>query len=309
VSGGYFHRLRALAAGPPPRRAASREAARPAEPLEHEEVRTVVAPAPTPPPAGRREEPTPTRAFTPRAPEPPPGDPPPAAARTSPPLSSAPAPAPVEGPPPAPASAASGPADRPRRSGRPSSPALPEVEVVLEAPSEPPPRPASAAPARHRSATPATASGTESPEPPRPARSPAPSPTFPPEPVADEAAPPVPLTPEEGLHEALVRVRRWMAEPAAEVEATAAPEPTSEGPSFSPQLRVAPRRTDARLDRPRAAAESPAPVEERTEVSIGTIHVTVEEPEGGPRNAGTRPAPTAAPQRPRAVPRHYVRGW
>jgi hypothetical protein len=129
----------------------------------------------------------------------------------------------------------------------------------------------------------------------------------PPAPGRSEAAP---RSPEEGLHEALVRVRHWMAEPGAEVRSGERPAPDPPAPP-APLRTVRPRRADP--GRPTAAPPAAAaPIEQRTEVSIGTIHVTVEEPEepeGGSRHPGARPSPVAAPVRPRAVPRHYVRGW
>jgi hypothetical protein len=54
-----------------------------------------------------------------------------------------------------------------------------------------------------------------------------------------------------------------------------------------------------------AVGGAPPVLEERTEVSIGTIVVSVEEPPATPTAA---PAP-GRPERRAAVPRHWVSGW
>jgi len=274
VSGGYFARLRALAAGGPARRAAPRDRARPAELLEQEEVR--VAPSPSPALSGPPPEPVEAPARL--------GDPPSAAAPPStgpaerPPAESEPLEVEVLEPrawTPMPSATAAAAAPRvPRR--------MPDPETALE-------------PAARRSAAASPSTSEAAHEAPPPA------------PGSSEAASRRPSSPEEGLHEALVRVRHWMAEPEAEAQSGERPAP--DPPAAPAPLRaIRPRRADP--GRSTAAALEPAAaIEQRTEVSIGTIHVTVEEPEGGARHPGARPVSAAAPARPRAVPRHYVRGW
>lgn len=101
-----------------------------------------------------------------------------------------------------------------------------------------------------------------------------------------------PATPAERVHQALAEVRQWMEQPAV---------------ASDPADRPAPAAAPARAPTPEAS--SATITEARTELSIGTIEVTVEE----------TPAPTAPRARPAApaprppvrdiVPRDYLRGW
>jgi hypothetical protein len=111
------------------------------------------------------------------------------------------------------------------------------------------------------------------------------------------AAPPqvaaAPTTAAERVHRALVEVRQWMEQPPADHQRDDSREPIA---------------TPARR-RPARAAPTTAISEARTELSIGTIAVTVEEP---PAAAPRRPKPAApAPRAPvrEIVPRDYLRGW
>lgn len=76
-------------------------------------------------------------------------------------------------------------------------------------------------------------------------------------------------------------------------------------------------REEVRRERPAPPVAAPGPGEERVELSIGTIYVTVEE-----SGSGTPGARTGRARRPRdggaaaaagagvgAVPRNYLRGW
>lgn len=200
-----------------------------------------------------------------------------------------------------------------------------EREVILERPSSarrPVPAPPEAPPGidrRGREPKRAPAPAPPPPTPPREARLPAPESSKGPQPQPDER-----------FHQALVQVRRWMVEPepgaaeegggsgkdgkeSARDESPAAVAPLRSEPPMSP---VTPNQ---RSSRPRETPppERPAPlsapaaqvVEERTELSIGTIYVTVEEPEAGPpTQPGGRPA-TSRSARGEAVPRNYLRGW
>ncbi len=128
---------------------------------------------------------------------------------------------------------------------------------------------------------------------------PAPTRPGPPTPEPSPANPsPGPLeapAPQEAVqrtHEALTEVRRWMEAPTPAVAAApAAPHPV------------------AAAGDPVAAPLAPQVVEEHTELSIGTVQVTVEAP---PPPVGRRAERSGnPPARPRheAVPRDYLRGW
>ena len=99
-----------------------------------------------------------------------------------------------------------------------------------------------------------------------------------PPPAVRDERPAARRDPEERAREALVEVRRWMEEPPA--RGTAAP----------------------------TGVQPPPVVEERSELTIGTIQVTVEAPPAAGRGAPQRSA-TAPPPRRDAVPRDYLRGW
>jgi hypothetical protein len=116
----------------------------------------------------------------------------------------------------------------------------------------------------------------------------------------------VPAAPAERIHDVLAEVRAWMEQPAPTPEtATAAERPALPA---SPVRRTADRTAPApRRRAPAAVTEPPA-----TELSIGTIEVTVEEAPA-PRAAIPAPPPPArpAPERPArdVVPSDYLRGW
>ena len=96
----------------------------------------------------------------------------------------------------------------------------------------------------------------------------------------------------ERAQEALTEVRRWMEAPSP----AAIDVPDAGRPVAAPADPV-------------AAPPAPKVVEERTELSIGTIQVTVE---GPPPPVGRRAERSSnPPARPRqdAVPRDYLRGW
>lgn len=137
--------------------------------------------------------------------------------------------------------------------------------------------------------------------------------------------------PEERFREALVRVRSWMAEPGPEggeaepaappamktVTVPAAPSPPPPvRPEAPPGQSSGPLavREGVRRERPAPPVAAPGPGEERVELSIGTIYVTVEESASGTpgartgraRDGGAAPAAGAGVG---AVPRNYLRGW
>lgn len=125
-------------------------------------------------------------------------------------------------------------------------------------------------------------------------------------PAVAQAQPPRPRRdPVDRVHESLAEVRRWMAEPGAEL-GDGAPSASASASAGADAVAGEPAPT-----RPAHAssAQPPAVVESRTEVSIGTIQVTVEEQ---PAAAPARPARRAATGRQGgrdAVPRDYLRGW
>lgn len=119
----------------------------------------------------------------------------------------------------------------------------------------------------------------------------------------------------ESFGDALDLVRRWMSDPAGEGGASRST-PTSETTVPTPGEVTQPRALDASRppfvpphgDLAPVAADA-RPREEHVELSIGTVHITVEEaqtPSRSPRVASTRRArPTAAD----TPDRHYLRRW
>jgi len=126
----------------------------------------------------------------------------------------------------------------------------------------------------------------------RPAAVPAPAAA---RPAGRAPAAPLPRDGEARVHAALTEVRRWIQEPAGDARDDDLPL-RREG--------HAPRRPSDAPPQARAAVS-----EARTELSIGTIQVTVEEPAAAPARRAPRPA--AAPRRAGrdTVPRDYLRGW
>jgi hypothetical protein len=184
---------------------------------------------------------------------------------------------------------------------------VPPLEPPLEPPRDSPPEPPAAA--RQTTLTPPSAPDADPSQGARssPARAPVPADEVaaarqPAEPARPAVVPPrlderAPSTAADEaadqLQRGLADLRRWLQEP---------PRDAGEGRRES----AAPAPLDDRAAAGDLAMDGAPPVlEQRTEVSIGTIVVSVEEPPTAPA-AATRPR---RPDRPATVPRHWVRGW